>query len=116
MGLIINRGDKLTKEDKKIKQMENKEKYGLSEEFVENMKLPPPTEVKIFSVSKIINAKVGLSTIEKIEHLLGLERALLEKLTKIKARAKAEKKISKEVAKLKRTSSIEEDYGAEAAK
>ena len=47
------------------------------------MKLPPSTEVKIFSVAKIVNAKVSLSTIEKINHLLELEKALREKLVKV---------------------------------
>ena len=57
--------------------------YGLSEEFVANMKLPPQTEVKVFNISKIVNAKVSLSTIEKINHLLELEKALNEKLIKV---------------------------------
>ena len=60
-----------------------------------------------------MNAKVGLSTVEKIEHLLELESALYEKLAKIrdnKAKEKANAKASKELKKLEkpRTSSIEE--------
>ena len=55
----------------------------MSDEQVRDLKLPPSTEVKIFSVSKIVNAKVSLSTIEKINHLLELEKALKEKLVKV---------------------------------
>ena len=67
-------------------------------------------------MSKIVNAKVSLSTIEKINHLLELEKALTEKLAKLrdqKAKQKAQTKISTVLAKLPRTSSIEEDYGEE---
>ena len=57
--------------------------------------MPAPTAVQIFSVSKIVNAKAGLSTIEKINHLLELEKALKEKMVKIrdqKAKKKAEER------------------------
>lgn len=118
MGLIINTGDKLTTEDKKKKQAENQILYGLSDDYVRDLKLPASTEVKIFSVSKIVNAKVSLSTIEKIEHLLELERALKEKLEKVrdkKAKQKVQNRMDTQLNKLTedRTSSIEEDYGEE---
>ena len=62
-----------------------------------------------------MNAKVGLSTIEKINHLLELEKALNEKLAKIRAKRVKERESNlangqTSAAQEKvRTSSIEED-------
>ena len=72
MGMIVNTGDKLTAELRKKKQAENKINFGLTDEQVENLKLPAKTAVQIYSVDKIVNAKVKLSTVEKINHLLEL--------------------------------------------
>ena len=114
MGMIINTGDKLTSEEKQAKQKVNQEIYGLTDEQVAAIKLPAPTAVQIFSVKKIVNAKVGLSTIEKINHLLELEKALQEKLIKLrdqKAKAKAESRTDQSLKKgapVPRSSSIEE--------
>ena len=74
----------MTSEEKAQKQAENKKLYGLSDEFVTNLKTPAKTSVQIFSVSKVVNAKVRLSTVEKINHLLELQKALDEKLIKLK--------------------------------
>ena len=111
-GLIVNQGDKLTTEEKKTKQAANQILYGLTPEQVKEIKLPAPTAVQIFSVSKIVHAKVRLTTIEKIEHLLELEKALLEKSLKIremKAKAKAKERTSSAMKKLEPTSDIEEN-------
>ena len=75
-GFLVNIGDKLTKEDKERLKEVNKEKYGLSDEFVKNLKMPPRTDVQIYDVQKIIAPKSRLSTVEKINHLIDLRSAL----------------------------------------
>ena len=119
MGLIVNQGDKMTAEIKKEKQAENQLKYGLTAQQIKDIKLPAPTAVQIFSVSKIVQSKCGLSTIEKIQHLLELEKALKEKLLKLreqKAIRKAEEQAGIAVKKvIAKTSSIEEDEEGAAA-
>ncbi len=71
MGFLINEEDMLTKEEKLRRQAHNKQEYGLSKEQVKEIKkmLPPPSEVEIFSLDKILNSKKTMSTIEKIVHL-----------------------------------------------
>lgn len=119
-GQIINTGDKLTAEQKQQKQAENQKEYGLTEEQIRDIKLPAPTAVQIFNVKKIVNAKAGLSTVEKINHLLELEKALNDKLLKlreIKAKTKAENLTDQSLKKnIPRTSSIEESGGDEEVK
>ena len=90
MGFLVNDGDKLTKAGRERLQELNQEKYGLSEEELENLKLPAPTEVKIYSINKIMKSRGKLSTIEKINHLLDLKEALEEKLRqKVESRKQA---------------------------
>ena len=79
-GFLVNDGDKLTKEDKERLKKENHEKYGLTEEQIKSLRLPPPTSVQIYDINKIINPKSRLSPVEKIDHLLELEQALEKKL------------------------------------
>lgn len=72
----------------------NNEKYGLTEEEVRSIKLPQATYlVEIYDISKITNPKSKLSTVEKINHLIKLEEALLNKLQLLR-----EKKITPEMA------------------
>ena len=47
------------------------------------IRLPAPTAVCFYSVKKLMNPKNELSTIERIEKLLDLERALAAKLVRI---------------------------------
>ena len=58
------------KEDfnKNVKK-ENQIKYGLSQEYINYLKLPKACNVKVYSVDKIVYAKKKLSTLEKINHL-----------------------------------------------
>ena len=72
MGFLINEGDKLTAQGRKDLQAVNEAEYGLSKEELENLKLPAPTQVKIYSIDKILKARGKLSTVEKINHLLDL--------------------------------------------
>ena len=82
-GLLVNDGDKLTREDLEQKRQLNEEKYGLSDEQIKMIRLPAPTAVCFYSVKKLMNPKNELSTIERIEKLLDLERALAAKLVRI---------------------------------
>lgn len=90
MGFLVNEGDKLTAELKKQKQIEAQKEYGLSPEQLAEIKLPPTLQVKVYNIEKIVNARSKISTIEKIDLLLDLERALLKKL-KVNAEARAAK-------------------------
>jgi hypothetical protein len=47
MGFIVWQGDKLTPADKERLKKENQEKYGLTPEQVEAIKLPAATNVEI---------------------------------------------------------------------
>ena len=80
MGFLVNDGDKLTKEKAAILQQQNREKYGLTEAEIEAIKLPPRTNVAVYSIDKIVNSRAKLSTIEKINHLLNMQVALNKKL------------------------------------
>ena len=48
----------------------SREKYGLSAAYVKNFKLPAPVQVKIYNVSKIINSRDKLLTVEKSTNAL----------------------------------------------
>ena len=82
-GQLVNTGDKLTKEELEKKLAANKAKYGLTEEEIARIKLPRPTCARIFKISAIMNPKNDLSTIDKINHLLDLEKELQEKLARV---------------------------------
>jgi hypothetical protein len=43
MGFLVNDGDKVTKEKRLILQQEAQAKYGLTEEQIRDIKLPPRT-------------------------------------------------------------------------
>lgn len=90
MGFLVNEGDKLTAELKKQKQIEAQAQYGLSSEELANIKLPPTLQVKVYNIDKIVNTRSKISTIEKIDLLLDLERALMKKL-KVNDEARAAK-------------------------
>ena len=112
MGLIVNRGDKLTAAERKIKQAKNQELHGLSEEQVTDLKLPAKTAVQIFNVNKIVKTKATLTAVDKINHLLELQKALYEKLEKLqeqKKRARLNPSVNTSAAQEARSSSIEED-------
>ena len=60
----------------------NRKKYGLSQAYINYLKLPAACNVKVYELDKILNAKKKLTTSEKIEHLLHVKEAL-EKRMKI---------------------------------
>jgi hypothetical protein len=89
-GFLVNQQGKLTPEEKLELQGFNQEKYGLTPEEVKNIKLPAAKYlVEIYDITKITNPKSKLSVIEKMNHLIKLEEALLNKLQLFK-----EKKIT----------------------
>lgn len=59
-------------------------KYGLSEEYVDYLKIPDACNVKVYEIHKILNARKKLTTCEKIEHMLNVKEALIKKLDVIK--------------------------------
>lgn len=65
----------------------NEEKYGLTEEQVEAIRLPAATYlVEIYDIEKITHAKSKLSCVEKINHLIKLQKALENKLEMFRTR------------------------------
>ena len=82
---MVNQGARLTPEEKKVLIALNREKYGLSEEEVAEIRLPAPCHlVQVYDIDKIMNPRLKLSTIEKINHCKKLENALKSKLEMIK--------------------------------
>ena len=79
-GMLVNEGDKLTKELKIEMKEANRKQYGLSEAYLEYLKIPNACNVKVYELDKILNAKKKLTTAEKIEHLLHVKQALDKRL------------------------------------
>jgi len=61
----------------------NQKKYGLSKEYIEYLQLPKASDVKIYDIKKIMNARKKLTNVEKINHLLAIKKALEIKLEMI---------------------------------
>ena len=71
-GQLVNHGRKLTKEEIAVQIAENKRMYGLSEEYIRMIKLPHPSNIRIYDLDKIVGGR--LFTIpEKIDHILALK-------------------------------------------
>ena len=80
-GFIVNDGDKLTPEQKLALKAFNQEKYGLDQEYIDNvLKLPPKGKCKVYETDKIVNSRKRMPTTEKIEHLLTLKETLEKRL------------------------------------
>lgn len=80
---IINMGDKLTSEHKKILIAENKEKYGLSVDEINSIvvdKALPDACSRVVTIDQIMGNRSKLSTIEKIIKLKKLEDAIIRKI------------------------------------
>ena len=78
--VLINQGDKLTKEEKEDLKLKNAAKYGLSQEYINYLKIPEACNVKVYQTHKILHARKKLTTCEKIEHMLDIQEALTKKL------------------------------------
>jgi hypothetical protein len=84
---LVNQGGRLTPEEKKILIEENRLKYGLPEEHVADIKLPAPCHlVQMYEIEKIMNPRLKLTTIEKINHFIKLQDALLSKLEMLRTK------------------------------
>eukprot|EP00347_Sterkiella_histriomuscorum_P006048 403354260 len=102
-GFLVNQGCKLTPEEKDELRKINQEKYGLTAEHVEAIKLPAPCHlVEIFQIDKIMHPRSTLSTMDKIKHLIKLEDALKSKLEMIRE-GKRQQKFEQLQQKLKTT-------------
>lgn len=78
--VLINEGDKLTPDKKEELKILNRQRYGLSDEYLKYLYLPKSSNVKVYEIEKILNARKKLSTGEKIERLMDIRRALEKKL------------------------------------
>jgi hypothetical protein len=79
-GFLVNQLGKLTPQQKKQLIAENRVKYGLSPEEVAAIKLPAPCHLlQVHSMDKILNPRLKLTTIEKINHFYKLQDALQSK-------------------------------------
>ena len=84
-GFLVNQGDKLTHEIKKQLQLDMQDKYGLTDDYIDNvLKLPPKSKCKVYETDKIMNSRKKMPTTTKIEHLLELKKTLLYRLEIIK--------------------------------
>jgi hypothetical protein len=95
---IINNGDNLTLNSLKSRRDINKEKYGLSEEYVNTLKIPKLLSIKVdrhLSIKQILDEKNNFSICEKIEHLEELVIYMRKKLDLIERIEKKRNLISK---------------------
>jgi len=78
---LVNQLGKLTKEERKQLQLENQKRYGLSEERIQELKLPYVQHlVEVFEIEKILHPRKRTTTIEKLNQLQKLQEALVRKL------------------------------------
>lgn len=84
---LVNQLGKLSREERQVLQAENQAKYGLSEEYLAELKLPAPCHlVQVHDIDKIMNPRLKLTTIEKINHFIKLKKALESKLEMIRSK------------------------------
>ena len=80
-GFLVNDGDKLTPDEKHKLQRQMQREFGLDKRYVEKVLiLPPPQNIKIDGLEKILNSRKKLSLSEKLDHLHTLQRILKERL------------------------------------
>lgn len=79
-GLLVNRGDILTKEEKVALQRENKRIYGLPREYYESLRLPESSNIKIYNVDRIVRGRKKFTIPEKLQHLAHIKTALMQRL------------------------------------
>lgn len=54
--------------------------YGLSQEYVEYLRLPNSTRIKVYDLDKIVNSRMRMTIAEKITQLIDIKQALERKL------------------------------------
>jgi hypothetical protein len=96
---IINTGDNLTLEQRKIKIQQNKVKYGLNASYIRSLKIPKLLSQSIghfLTIKQILDDKNNFSIVEKINQLKNLIKCMKKKITIIQKveRKRNERKIS----------------------
>ena len=56
-GFLVNQGDKKTPEERELMKISNQEKYGLTQEYVDFLKLPKKSDIKVYEISKIMDSR-----------------------------------------------------------
>lgn len=94
---LINTGDNLTLEQRKLKIEKNKERYGLPADYVKKLKIPKLLSQSIghyLTLKQIGDPKNNLTIVEKIEQLKRLIKSMTNKLRiidKVEQRRKEDK-------------------------
>lgn len=70
--------------------LENHQKYGLPQSYIDSLELPKAQDIKVFDISKVLNPRKKLSTSEKIQYLEKIREVLVKKLAVIKQGRKVE--------------------------
>ena len=68
--------------------MENKEKYGLSPEYLKQLKLPKASNIEIYDIGNIVKGKKKFTVPEKLEHIEHLKNTLIERLNFVRGGGK----------------------------
>ena len=78
--MLIHQGDKLTKKQKAVLIEKNSKLHSLPEAYVNRIKLPDKSAVRIYKLRQVMQARTVLSTTEKLDHLHAIKRRLERKL------------------------------------
>ncbi len=80
---IINTGDNLTLEQRKLRIQQNRQKFGLSQSYIKSLKLPKLLSHSIghfLTIKQIKDEKNNLSIIDKINQLSNLVKCMKKKI------------------------------------
>ena len=78
--VLTNQGDKMTPEEREEKKKRNQEEYGLTQEYIDFLKLPKSSDVKVYDIRKVMESRKRMSVVEQIELIENINQALLKKL------------------------------------
>lgn len=76
----MNQGDKLTKEEKEALCRINHAKYGLSNEYIDQLTLPKPSKVRVYDINSILKSRKKMSISEQIDLFKDIKENLDKKL------------------------------------
>ena len=84
---IINTGDNMSVDERRIRILQNKEKYGLTAKEIARIKLPGNYQersnkkrIVVLNLEQIMSVKSNFSIVEKLTHLQNLKRAIIAKI------------------------------------
>lgn len=80
---IINSGDNITQDQRNFRIKLNNEKYGLSKEFINSLKIPKLLSLSMghhLNIKQIMDDKNNFSILEKIDQLKNLIECMKKKL------------------------------------